>query len=79
MEKNGIIISHFGAIIKVLDARAYVSVFTGEKQEDNIKFNVPVYELLADKDFMREYEFYNVSGIIGTLNGLNIMITKERV
>lgn len=79
MEKNGIIISHFGAIIKVMDARAYVSVFTGEKQEDNIKFNVPVYELLADKDFMREYEFYNVSGIIGTLNGLNIMITKERV
>ena len=79
MEKNGIIISHFGAIIKAMDARAYVSVFTGEKQEDNIKFNVPVYELLADKDFMREYEFYNVSGIIGTLNGLNIMITKERV
>ena len=79
MEKNGIIISHFGTIIKVMDARAYVSVFTGEKQEDNIKFNVPVYELLADKDFMREYEFYNVSGIIGTLNGLNIMITKERV
>lgn len=79
MEKNGIIISHFGALIKVLDARAYVSVFTGETQDDNIKFNAPVYELLADKGFMNEYEFYNISGIVGTLNGLNIMITKERI
>ena len=79
MEKNGLIITHFGTLIKVLDARAYVSVFTGETKDDNIKFNVPVYELLADKDFIGEYEFYSVSGIVGTLNGLNIMITKERI
>lgn len=79
MEKNALIISHFGALIKVLDARAYISVFTGETKDDNIKFNVPVYELLADKDFIEQYEFYNVSGIVGTLNGLNIMITKEKI
>lgn len=79
MEKNGIIVSHFGALIKALDARAYISVFTGEKQEDNIKFNVPVYELLADKEFMKEYEYWYIQGIVGTLNGLNIMITKERI
>ena len=79
MEKNALIISHFGTLIKALDARAYISVFTGETKDDNIKFNVPVYELLADKDFIEQYEFYNVSGIVGTLNGLNIMITKEKV
>ena len=79
MEKNALIISHFGTLIKVLDARAYISVFTGETENDNIKFNVHVYELLADKEFMKEYEFYNISGIVGTLNGLNIVITKEKI
>ena len=79
MEKNALIISHFGTLIKALDARAYVSVFTGEKQEDNIKFNAPVYELLADKEFMNEYEFWYIQGIVGTLSGLNIMLTKERI
>lgn len=77
MEKNALIISGFGSLLKVLDARVYVSVFKGEK--DNIKFNVPVYELLADKEFISEYEYYNVSGIIGTLTGLNIVITKEKI
>ena len=77
MEKNALIISGFGSLLKVLDARAYVSVFKGEL--DNIKFNVPVYELLSDKEFISEYEYYNVSGIIGTLTGLNIVITKEKI
>lgn len=80
MFNNAIINISFKDLLNILDARARVSVFTGTKKEDIIKFNTSIYELLADKDFIDSYGSYNVAGVIGLLgNSANILITKEHI
>ena len=78
METNAIISAHFGALLKILDARAVISVYKGESKDDLLKFRVRVYELLVDKEFMDKYEYYDITGLISTLDGANILIKPNR-
>lgn len=79
MENNAIIHFTLKALLNILDARTYVSIYTGIKSDSIIKDSVSVYELLADKDFMSTYGSYNVSGLISFSITSNILITKERI
>ena len=80
MENNAFISISFKDLLNILDARASISIYTGEKKEDIVKFNSNVYELLADKEFIDSYGSYSVAGFIGLLgNSANILITKERI
>ena len=78
MNNNAIIHFTLKSILDKLDARAYVSIFTGIG-DDAIKDSVSVYELLADKEFMSTYGSYNVSGLVDFSITSNILITKERI
>lgn len=78
MNNNAIIHFTLKALLNILDARAYVSIYTGIG-DDAIKNSVSVYELLADKDFMSTYGSYNVSGLVSFSITSNILITKERI
>lgn len=75
---NAIIHFTLKALLNILDARAYVSIYTGIGDKA-IKDSVSVYELLADKDFMSTYGSYNVSGLVSFSITSNILITKERI
>lgn len=80
MANNGLISFSLKDLLNILDARARVSIFTGETKADLIKFDSNIYELLADKDFIDSYGSYNVAGVIGILgNSANILITKEHI
>jgi len=64
-------------LLNIIDARASVNIFVlapGEDRERNIKYDL-VYEILTDKDFMRQYKSYEVIGLnIGLVN--NILIKE---
>ena len=80
MTNNGIISISVKDLLNILDARARVSIYTGEKKEDIVKFSSNIYELLADKEFIDTYGSYSVAGIIGLLgNSANILITKVHI
>lgn len=80
MENNAIINIRFKDLLNILDARSIVTVYTGNRKEDIIKYSARVYELLADKEFIDTYGSYSVAGVIGLLgNSANILITKERI
>ena len=78
MENNAIIRFRIKDLLNILDARAYVSIFTGIG-DDPLKKSVYVYELLADTDFMKSYGAYNVSGLVCFSISSNILITKEEI
>ena len=80
MTNNGIISISVKDLLNILDARARVSIYTGEKKEDIVKFSSNIYELLAVKEFIDTYGSYSVAGIIGLLgNSANILITKVHI
>lgn len=79
MEKNGFIAIRLDEFLKILDARSRVCIYKGEAKEDIIKFSVNAFELWADNEFIYDYGRYYVAGVVGTLNGVNIIITKERI
>ena len=78
MENNAIIRFRLKDLLNILDARAYVSIFTGIG-DDAIRESVNVYELLADSDFLKTYGDYNVSGLVCFSISSNILITKEEI
>lgn len=57
-----------------LDARAYVAIYTDEK--DAI-FSGKVYELLADDPVIKEYGQRKVTGIVITCAYVNILIGEK--
>ena len=78
MEKNATINARLVDLLDVLDARKTVNVFLkeykGEKQT-SIRYDT-VYEILADKDFMRAYYNHEVIGLnLGLVT--NILIGVE--
>ena len=78
MNNNTIIALRLKELLNILDARARVTIYTSET-ETITGLGVSVYELLADKDFIKNYGEYNVSGLVGCLSDTNILITKEAV
>lgn len=78
MENNATIKMTLKALLNILDARAYVTIFTSETEKVS-KDSVNVFELLADKDFINTYGKYNVAGLISFAIDTNILITKERI
>ena len=58
MENNAIINGfRLKDLLNILDARACVTIFTGAKECDKVigTDSVKVYELLADKEFLKIY------------------------
>jgi hypothetical protein len=79
MENNAYISMRLKDLIKVMDARAYVTVFISEKERVTPD-GVNVYELLADSAFLERYGGYNVKAIIACgFTSTNILITEERI
>lgn len=76
MENNGVISIRFNDLIGIMEAREVITVynFVGEKP---IRSNVSIYELLADKEFMKQYGDYFVRGLISFPIMTNILIAKE--
>ena len=62
-ENNAIIQGRFTDLLDVLDARATVNVFVknGDNQE-NIKTE-KVFEIIADREFMKQYKNFDVVGL----------------
>lgn len=63
-------------LLNILDARTNVTVFTGITADDRVsKDAVKVYELLADKEFIKDYGKRDVKGLVSFINVTNILIT----
>lgn len=73
MTNNGILNITLKELLKVLDARANVSIFNaiGERP---IKQDKKVYELLVDSDFMKIYGGNDVKGLVSFINVTNILV-----
>lgn len=70
---NFIIKSTLGDLLKVLDARSTISIYTNKTTR---VFYGEVFMLLADASLMRKYKNYIVTGVIINLVN-NIMISEE--
>lgn len=62
-------------LLNILDARALVSVYAGITVDDKIK-SALVYELLADKEFIKTYGNKEVNGLVSFINVTNILIEE---
>lgn len=60
-------------LLEVLDMRATVNIFTDEKT--SIRYS-EVYEIAADKEFIKAYGDREVTGFIRVINVTNIMIEE---
>lgn len=82
MEKNANINARLVDLLDVLDARKTVNVFLKEYKGDgqiSIRYDT-VYELLADKDFMRAYKNHEVFGLnLGLVTNILIGIEEEGI
>ena len=78
MENNAVVRIRFNDLLGILEAREVITVynFVGEKP---IKSNASIYELLADKEFMKQYGNYFVRGLISFPVTTNILIAKEEI
>lgn len=76
MENNAVIRIRFSDMLGILEAREFVSVYI-QGEDKPIRKAEYVYELLADKDFMKQYGDYFVRGLISFPVTTNILIAKE--
>lgn len=76
MEKNAVIAGNLDSLLRVLDARAVVSLFIRCQGKDrNLFDNVPVWHILAafpDQDVLAKYK------VIGLTLGVNTSILIEK-
>ena len=73
MKNNAIINARLKDLLEVLDMRATVNIFINEK--NSIRY-AEVYELAADKEFIKTYGDRAVIGFIRVINVTNIMIEE---
>ena len=77
MIKNANIRATLEDMLDVLDMRGTVNIYTGETT--SIKY-AEVYELIADKEFIKAYGEYKVSGFnISFGNVISILIEEAEV
>ena len=63
-------------LLEFADARAYITIFEKQGDEEKIIKNCRVYEILTDNEFMKKYQYYRIVGLnLGLVN--NILIQKE--
>lgn len=78
MKNNAIISIRFKDMLGILDARENVAIYLN-KEDKPMRNHAAVCELLADKEFMKKYGDYFVSGLISFPVTTNILITTERI
>jgi membrane protein CcdC involved in cytochrome C biogenesis len=62
-ENNAIIQGRFTDLLEVLDARATVNIFVKiDEKEQSIKTD-KVFEIIADREFMKQYKNFDVIGL----------------
>ena len=74
MNNNGIINIRLVELLDILDARATVCIFK-EIGEPAIK-DCKVYEILADKEFIKSHKRTEVKGLVSFINVTNILIEE---
>lgn len=62
-------------LLNILDARAHISIYTGEGVKA-VREYVKVYELLTDSSFLKAYGSYFVVGLVNCINMTNILIKE---
>lgn len=77
MEKNATILSTLEELLKVIDARANVTIFRQLKNgnQEFLRLN-KVYNLIADPEFTNEYGSYKIIGLCIALGVANILIEE---
>ena len=73
MKNNAHISIKLADLLEILDARKTVNIFISEKE--SVKFAL-VYEILADKDFIKAYGDKSVIGISGIIGYTNILLKE---
>ena len=75
MENNGIINIRLVELLNILDARANICIFT-EVGKPALK-ECKVFELLADRDFLKDHKNTEVRGLVSFINVTNILIEER--
>lgn len=73
MKNNAHISIKLADLLEILDARKTVNIFISEKE--SVKFGL-VYEILTDKDFIKDYGDKSVVGISGIIGYASILIKE---
>lgn len=76
MNNNAIVNTNLGDLLDLLDARAIVNIFAGNKGDKCVKCNRRVYEVLGDEEFLKAYANRQVTGLLTLLNSISIMVEE---
>ena len=73
---NLFIIGWLKNLLDFADARAYITIFEKQGDEEKIIKDCRVYEILTDNEFLKKYQYYYIVGLnLGLAN--KILIQKE--
>ena len=64
------------ALLEVLDARAFITIFRKIDGGEELLRSTEVYNLLSDQEFLGKYRLYKVKGLTTGLKTLSILIEE---
>ena len=78
MKNSAFILGWLKNLLEFADARANITIFERQGDEEKIIKDCRVYEILTDKEFLNKYQYYAIVGLnLGLVN--NVLIQKEEV